>query len=107
MSRRPFDHDASRAGIAILQLSPIFINSNSRCAPAAPRCSPDCAPRSPLFLFSEARENFGEPLASALAGDALDEVERRPFSGGRDAATLILSAIRLSIFPRRSSDGIL
>jgi hypothetical protein len=28
----------------------------------------------PLFLFSEAREKFGEPLASALADDGLDEV---------------------------------
>ncbi len=27
----------------------------------------------PLFLFSEAREHFGEPLASSLAGDGLDE----------------------------------
>jgi tetratricopeptide (TPR) repeat protein len=27
----------------------------------------------PLFLFSEAREMFGEPLASNLAGDGLDE----------------------------------
>jgi Tfp pilus assembly protein PilF len=27
----------------------------------------------PLFLFSEAREKFGEPLASDLAGDGLDE----------------------------------
>jgi tetratricopeptide (TPR) repeat protein len=27
----------------------------------------------PLFLFSEAREKFGEPLATALAGDGLDE----------------------------------
>jgi hypothetical protein len=27
----------------------------------------------PLFLFSEAREKFGEPLASALAGDGLDD----------------------------------
>jgi tetratricopeptide (TPR) repeat protein len=27
----------------------------------------------PLFLFSEAREKFGEPLASRLAGDGLDE----------------------------------
>jgi tetratricopeptide (TPR) repeat protein len=27
----------------------------------------------PLFLFSEGREKFGEPLASALAGDGLDE----------------------------------
>ena len=28
----------------------------------------------PLFLFSEARDKFGEPLASALAGDGLDKV---------------------------------
>jgi hypothetical protein len=27
----------------------------------------------PLYLFSEAREEFGEPLASALEGDGLDE----------------------------------
>ena len=27
----------------------------------------------PLYLFAEAREQFGEPLASALAGDGLDE----------------------------------
>lgn len=27
----------------------------------------------PMFLFAEAREEFGEPLASALAGDGLDE----------------------------------
>jgi hypothetical protein len=27
----------------------------------------------PLFLFSEAHEKFGEPLASGLAGDSLDE----------------------------------
>jgi DNA-binding winged helix-turn-helix (wHTH) protein/tetratricopeptide (TPR) repeat protein len=27
----------------------------------------------PLFLFAEAREKLGEPLASALAGDGLDE----------------------------------
>jgi tetratricopeptide (TPR) repeat protein len=27
----------------------------------------------PLFLFAEARETFGEPLASMLAGDGLDE----------------------------------
>jgi hypothetical protein len=28
----------------------------------------------PLFLFAEAREKFAEPLASALAGDGLDEI---------------------------------
>jgi hypothetical protein len=76
----------------------------SRCAADAGLLAPEPIP---LFLFSEARENFGEPLASALAGDGLDEAERRPFSRCRHAATLILSAIRLSIFRRRSSDGIL
>jgi hypothetical protein len=29
-------------------------------------------------LFSEARERFGEPLASALAGDGLDEAVAAP-----------------------------
>jgi tetratricopeptide (TPR) repeat protein len=29
----------------------------------------------PLFLFAKAREKFGEPLASALADDGLDEAE--------------------------------
>src|SRR4029077_19431755 len=36
----------------------------------------------PLFLFSEARPKFGEPLACALAGDGLDEAVAalRPFA---------------------------
>jgi hypothetical protein len=36
----------------------------------------------PLFLFSEAREKLGEPLATALAGDGLDEAiaELRTFA---------------------------
>ena len=48
----------------------------------------------PLFLFSEAREKFGEPLASDLAGDGLDEavaalrafalVDREPIPDERD-----------------------
>jgi tetratricopeptide (TPR) repeat protein len=48
----------------------------------------------PLFLFSEGREKFGEPLASDLAGDGLDEavaalgafalVDREPIVDERD-----------------------
>ncbi len=48
----------------------------------------------PLFLFSEAREKFGGPLASDLAGDGLDEavaalrafalVDREPIPDERD-----------------------
>jgi tetratricopeptide (TPR) repeat protein len=50
----------------------------------------------PLFLFAEGREKFGEPLASALAGDGLDEavaalrafalVERETIADERDPA---------------------
>jgi len=50
----------------------------------------------PLFLFSEAREKFGAPLASALEGDGLDEavaalrafalVDRESIPDERDAA---------------------
>ena len=50
----------------------------------------------PLFLFAEAREKFGLPLASALDGDGLDEavaalrafalVDREPIADERDLA---------------------
>ncbi len=58
----------------------------------------------PLFLFAEAREKFSEPLASALAGDGLEEsvaalrafalVERETIADERDAA-ITTDAIRL------------
>ena len=58
----------------------------------------------PLFLFSGAREKFGEPLASALAGDGLDEavaalrafalVDRETIRDERDAA-ITTDCIRL------------
>jgi tetratricopeptide (TPR) repeat protein len=58
----------------------------------------------PLFLFSEAREKFGEPLATALTGDGLDEavavlrtfalIDREAIAGKHDAATTT-DAIRL------------
>ena len=58
----------------------------------------------PLFLFSEAREKFGEPLASGLAGDGLDEavaalrafalVDRETFADERDP-TITTETIRL------------
>jgi hypothetical protein len=58
----------------------------------------------PLFLFSEGREKFGEPLASELAGDGLDEavaalrtfalVDRETIPDERDPA-IVTEAIRL------------
>jgi hypothetical protein len=58
----------------------------------------------PLFLFSEAREKFGEPLATALTGDGLDEavaalrafalVDRETIVDERDASIRI-DVIRL------------
>jgi tetratricopeptide (TPR) repeat protein len=58
----------------------------------------------PLTLFAEPREEFGEPLATALAGDGLDEVvaalltftlvEREAIADERDAS-ITTDAIRL------------
>jgi hypothetical protein len=58
----------------------------------------------PLFLFAEGREQFGEPLKSALAGDGLDEavaalrkfalIEREAIKDERDQA-ITNEAIRL------------
>ena len=58
----------------------------------------------PLFLFKEAPEKFGEPLASGLADEGLDEavaalrtfalVEREPITDERDPA-ITTGAIRL------------
>jgi tetratricopeptide (TPR) repeat protein len=58
----------------------------------------------PLFLFAEARKTFGEPLATALAGDGLDEavaallafalVERETIRDERDSA-ITIDCIRL------------
>jgi tetratricopeptide (TPR) repeat protein len=56
----------------------------------------------PLFLFSEAREKFGEPLASALAGDGLEEVvaELRTFAlKRRDEAHRALIAALEAVYP--------
>lgn len=58
----------------------------------------------PLFLFAEGREKFGEPLASGLAGDGLDEavaalrafalVDREMISDERDS-TVTTDCFRL------------
>ncbi len=58
----------------------------------------------PLFLFSQGREKFGEPLASALEGDGLDEavaalrtfalIDRETIADERDP-TIITDCIRL------------
>ena len=64
----------------------------------------------PLFLFAEAAEKFGEPLATALAGDGLDEavaalrafalVDRETIADERDPA-IATDSIRLHRLVRR------
>jgi tetratricopeptide (TPR) repeat protein len=68
----------------------------------------------PLFLFSEARQKFGEPLASQLRGDGLDEavaalrafalIERETIVDERDAATTA-ETIRLHRLVRIAAAG--
>ena len=68
----------------------------------------------PLFLFAEAREKFGPPLASALEGDGLDEavaalrafalVDREPIADERDP-TLTTDCIRLHRLVRQVAQG--
>jgi hypothetical protein len=74
----------------------------------------------PLFLFSEAQEKFGEPLASQFSGDCLDEavasllsfalVEREVIADERDSSITtntirlhrLVQAVRVPRPPRRS-----
>ena len=72
--------DASREyhdGLTVAKTFALAINEAAKLHPAAePLISYAAllAPEPiPLFLFSDAREVFGEPLASDLAGDGLDE----------------------------------
>src|SRR5262249_46375952 len=68
----------------------------------------------PLFLFSDAREKFGEPLASALAGDGLDEtvaalrafslVDRESIADERDPS-ITTECIRLHRLVRQIAQG--
>ena len=68
----------------------------------------------PLFLFSEGRQNFGEPLASQLAGDGLDEavaalrafalVDRETLPDERDPA-FVTETIRLHRLVRAVAAG--
>jgi tetratricopeptide (TPR) repeat protein len=68
----------------------------------------------PLFLFSEGREKFGEPLASQLAGDGLDEavwalrvfalVDRESIPDERDPS-IVTDAIRLHRLVRTVAAG--
>ena len=68
----------------------------------------------PLFLFSEARGKFGEPLASQLAGDGLDEaiaalrafalVDRETITDDRDPSTTT-ETIRLHRLVRAVAAG--
>lgn len=68
----------------------------------------------PLFLFAEGRQAFGEPLASALADDGLDEavaalrafalVDREPLPDERDPA-IMTETIRLHRLVRQVAAG--
>ena len=68
----------------------------------------------PLYLFAEAREQFGEPLASALAGDGLDEavaalrsfalVDREAIADEREAS-ITTDTIRLHQLVRQVAAG--
>jgi hypothetical protein len=68
----------------------------------------------PLFLFSEAREQFSEPLATLLAGDGLDEavaalrafalVDRETIPDERDPA-IVTETIRLHRLVRGVASG--
>src|SRR5262249_14932036 len=68
----------------------------------------------PLYLFSEAREKFGEPLAAALAGDGLDKaiaalrafalIDREVIADERDPA-LVTDCIRLHRLVRQVAAG--
>ncbi len=64
-------------GLTVAKTFALAIDEAAKLHPAAERLivyAAILAPEPiPLFLFSEAREKFGEPLASALAGDGLDE----------------------------------
>ena len=75
----------------------------------------------PLFLFCEGREKFGEPLASDLAGDGLDEavaalrafalVDRETIADERDPAisteTIRLhKLVRIAAASRRPGDAV-
>jgi hypothetical protein len=68
----------------------------------------------PLFLFSEAREKFGEPLATALTGDGLDEavaalrafalIDRESIADERDP-TILTDTVRLHRLVRKVAAG--
>ena len=64
-------------GLTVAKTFALAIDEAAKLHPAAEPLIVHCALLAPepipLFLFSEAREEFGEPLASALEGDGLDE----------------------------------
>jgi tetratricopeptide (TPR) repeat protein len=74
------EKDASvdyRRGLTVAKTFALAIDEAAKLHPAAQPLiayAALLAPNAiPLFLFSETREEFGEPLASQLAGDGLDE----------------------------------
>jgi tetratricopeptide (TPR) repeat protein len=64
-------------GLTVAKAFSLAIDEAAKLHPAAEpviTCAALLAPEPiPMFLFSEARETFGEPLASQLADDGLDE----------------------------------
>ena len=74
------DKDASadyHRGLTVAKTFALAIDEAAKVHPAAEPLITHAALLAPepipLFLFSEAREQFGEPLASQLAGDGLEE----------------------------------
>ncbi len=105
------DKDAPREyhdGLTVAKTFAVAIEEASKLHPAAEALivyAALLAPEPiPLFLFAEGREKFGEPLASALEGDGLDEavaalrtfalLERETITDERDPA-ITTECIRL------------
>jgi hypothetical protein len=95
-------------GLTVAKTFALAINEAAKLHPAAEPLIVHAALLAPepipLFLFAEAREKFGEPLASALEGDGLDEavaalrtfalIERETIADERDPA-ITTDTIRL------------
>jgi len=95
-------------GLTVAKTFALAIDEAARLHPAAEPLIVHAAllasDRIPLFLFAEAREKFGEPLVTMLAGDGLDEavaalrafalVDRETIVDERDAS-ITVGAIRV------------
>jgi tetratricopeptide (TPR) repeat protein len=100
--------DTHNGGMTVTKSFALAIEEAARLNPAAESLIVHAALLAPepvpLFLFAEARKNFGEPLASALARDDLDDavaalrtfalVDREAIVDERDPS-IVIHAIRL------------